>query len=403
MTIGTLKRLRMNLTGDGRATRADVRVLTKEQERSIFLKNCYYEPQIHWMPEMLHASVFNMQINASSNAAKILQRLPGKMGFPVRDDGKIGPLTQDASRRAAKAARDHLADAYEIERRNYYYALADRRPASRKYAPSRWGQGRLNNARRGVHRAAIPRERRRAPREGRGVGVIGNILGVPFGGNRNVVRETIEAFCPNAEVEAVRNAAREAAALTQFAAEFGHPRKGWLDRFIVGLNRLPRPMLALGTIGLFVTALTDPIWLAARMQSIALVPDPLWWLMGAIVTFCFGARDQTKAHDFQTGLADTLARTPDMMRHIRDLEALRPDDEEDMLLPARHKPAVKRNHDDAPNAALDKWRRLGGEVICSSNWLPSAGPECCWSSSFSGTTCRRIRRHGRHWTKTRWF
>ena len=32
------------------------------------------------------------------------------------------------------AAPDHLVDAYGIERRNYYYRLADQRPASRKYA-----------------------------------------------------------------------------------------------------------------------------------------------------------------------------------------------------------------------------------------------------------------------------
>ena len=37
------------------------------------------------------------------------------------------------------AAPAHLADAYGIARRNYYYALADRRPASRKYARRRDG------------------------------------------------------------------------------------------------------------------------------------------------------------------------------------------------------------------------------------------------------------------------
>ena len=31
-------------------------------------------------------------------------------------------------------APEHLADAYGIERRNYYYAIGDRRIASRKYA-----------------------------------------------------------------------------------------------------------------------------------------------------------------------------------------------------------------------------------------------------------------------------
>jgi len=40
---------------------------------------------------------------------------------------------------AAEAAPAHIADAYGIARRNYYYALADARPASRKYARRRDG------------------------------------------------------------------------------------------------------------------------------------------------------------------------------------------------------------------------------------------------------------------------
>ena len=158
------------------------------------------------------------------------------------------------------------------------------------------------------------------------MGMIGNILGVLFGGNRNVVRETFEAFRPNAEAEAVRDAAREAAALAQFAAEFGQARKGWFDRFIDGLNRLPRPLLALGTIGLFVTALTDPIWFAARMQGISLVPEPLWWLLGVVVSFYFGARHQIKSQQFQRSIAYSMARTAqvsDNLQRLKELAATR--------------------------------------------------------------------------------
>ena len=43
------------------------------------------------------------------------------------------------AQRAARLAPEHLADAYGIARRNYYFALADRRPASRKYARTRKG------------------------------------------------------------------------------------------------------------------------------------------------------------------------------------------------------------------------------------------------------------------------
>jgi lysozyme family protein len=80
-----------------------------------------------------------MYVNAGANAVRILQRLLADFGHPVMADGVIGPQTQAAAARAAQAAPDHIADAYGIARRNYYYALADRRPASRKFARRRDG------------------------------------------------------------------------------------------------------------------------------------------------------------------------------------------------------------------------------------------------------------------------
>ena len=50
-------------------------------------------------------------------------------------------------------------------------------------------------------------------------------------------------------------------------------------------------MLALGTLGLFVYAMAEPAGFSTRMQGLALVPEPLWWLLGAIVSFYFGARE----------------------------------------------------------------------------------------------------------------
>ena len=64
---------------------------------------------------------------------------PQHWAVPVTDDGILGPQTLAAARAADQAAPTHLADAYGIARRNYYYALADQRPASRKYARTRAG------------------------------------------------------------------------------------------------------------------------------------------------------------------------------------------------------------------------------------------------------------------------
>lgn len=139
------------------------------------------------------------------------------------------------------------------------------------------------------------------------MGLIAGLMSFLFGDSRNVVTETVEVFRENAEKGAVRAADAKSESLQQFAAEFVHPRRGVFDRFVDAINRLPRPMLALGTIWMFVTAMRSPDTFIAGMEGLALVPEPLWWLMGAIVSFYFGARHQAKAQDFQRSVAWSLA------------------------------------------------------------------------------------------------
>ena len=112
------------------------------------------------------------------------------------------------------------------------------------------------------------------------------------------------------------------AALEQFSKEFQSPKSGRFDRFMDAINRVPRPAMALGTLGLFAAAMIDPIWFAERMQGIALVPEPLWWLLGAIVSFYFGARHQTKGQEFQRSMAATLARAEQVTDNLAALKAL---------------------------------------------------------------------------------
>ena len=114
----------------------------------------------------------------------------------------------------------------------------------------------------------------------------------------NAATGVAEVFLPNATKK--MEAAQEAymAALDEHGDEFRYLRPGIFDRFVNGLNRMPRPMLALGTLGLFVFAMLDPVAFARRMVGLDYVPEPLWWLLGAIVSFYFGARE---AHYFRTG------------------------------------------------------------------------------------------------------
>jgi len=139
VTGDTMRRLGLDLTKDGRIDTDDLRVLTRARAVSIFVEHYFRRPRIDRLPAALHATVFDMYVNAGANAVKILQRLLGDMRIPVAVDGVIGPETIAAAGQAIAAAPDHLVDAYGIARRNYYYDLADRRPASRKYARRRDG------------------------------------------------------------------------------------------------------------------------------------------------------------------------------------------------------------------------------------------------------------------------
>lgn len=101
----------------------------------------------------------------------------------------------------------------------------------------------------------------------------------------------VDALRPNATRQLQLGHDAFAATQAAYAAEFGHAPQGWFDRLINGLNRLPRPVLALATPGLFGYAMVDPAGFSLRMQGLAQVPEPLWWLMGAVVAFYFGARE----------------------------------------------------------------------------------------------------------------
>ncbi len=139
VTITTMRRLGVDLTGDGKVDDMDVRALSREKAVEILLKHCFHGPQIDKLPAVIQASVFDMYVNAGGNAIVILQRLLSDMGQRIVVDGVIGPQTIAAAEIAEATAPGYFADAYGIARRNYYYRVADARPASRKYATTRAG------------------------------------------------------------------------------------------------------------------------------------------------------------------------------------------------------------------------------------------------------------------------
>jgi hypothetical protein len=220
------------------------------------------------------------------------------------------------------------------------------------------------------------------------MGLIGRVLGMG-----NAARQVGEAVGGVAEVFVGNRAERDAqdhaqfsAVLDQFGGEFAQAQEGRFGAFVNGLNRLPRPMLALGTLALFGYAMGDPAGFSVRMQGLALVPEPLWWLLGAIVSFYFGARElhyqrarKTMAvapmpSAAQATLQAPALKTPEpaTARAVSAIAAAPARQARSQLVaaPARKAaveavaaasaPVAVRASDPHFNAALEEWRRLRG-------------------------------------------
>jgi len=185
-----------------------------------------------------------------------------------------------------------------------------------------------------------------------------DILRALFGAGGNVVRETAEVFRVNAEAADQRRVETQRAALDQMAAEFQGTGRSTFDRIIDGLNRIPRPAMALGTLALLIAAMVDPLWFGERMAGLALVPEPLWWLLGAIVSFYFGARYQVKGQEFQRSIAATLARAPQVVESVAQLRALRADSP-GAADPGSDAGVTLRVLTPSGNPALEEWRATG--------------------------------------------
>ena len=107
------------------------------------------------------------------------------------------------------------------------------------------------------------------------MGLFGSVLEWLLGPDKNPIVEVAQLFRENAEFGAQRAASARTAAFDQFDSEFANERKGVFDCFVDSLNRLPRPMMALGNIALFGQAMYDPVWFTSRMVGLGAVPEQL--------------------------------------------------------------------------------------------------------------------------------
>lgn len=138
-------------------------------------------------------------------------------------------------------------------------------------------------------------------------------------------------------------------------AEFAHARPGRFDALVNGLNRLPRPLLALGTLALFGYAMADPEGFARRMRGLADVPEPMWWLLGAVVAFYFGAREAHHLREHRA-VGPMLAQRHRPPQPVEAPERAAPPEGPEPQVPSGRPAPAADPAGPSANPALEEWR-----------------------------------------------
>jgi lysozyme family protein len=117
------------------ATVDDVRSITVDLAKEIYLADYYYSPRINTLNEAVQPKVFDMAVNhGARRAVKILQQVINKAGFGALSvDGAIGNLTRSALDDAHAAMGGYLINALVDERNNFFDAIIARRPSQQVF------------------------------------------------------------------------------------------------------------------------------------------------------------------------------------------------------------------------------------------------------------------------------
>ena len=191
------------------------------------------------------------------------------------------------------------------------------------------------------------------------MGLISWVLGEGAKQAAAAVGQVAGVFKPNAEASETRGHAYDRAALAQYTAEFAHPRRGWFDGLVDGLNRLVRPAITFGLLGILPAVVIWPEGAAIAFAALALLPAGYWALVTVIIGFYFGGRMQLKAQDFQKSVQSAANRAPEVIANIKRLRsALSPneaaDDSPELAL------ELAQGLPQAENAAVRDWAQEKG-------------------------------------------
>jgi hypothetical protein len=183
--------------------------------------------------------------------------------------------------------------------------------------------------------------------------MLGNLLSGLFGGGLSALDGLLGRFMANKDGVEANIHGETVAQLSSYAAEFtNRGDRTWWDSLVDGLNRLPRPLMAFGVLGLLVWAPLDPVGFSQAMRAYALVPEWLAGTLFGVAAFYFTARHFDKRLTLKGPDLDSLRHA---VSDIRGMEAMRPGNV--ALDDGEYQKAMADGATPLSNAAIAEWNR----------------------------------------------
>lgn len=154
-------------------------------------------------------------------------------------------------------------------------------------------------------------------------------------------------------------------AMGQMASEFQYRgQRTWFDSLIDGLNRLPRPVIAFGAIGLFVWCIVDPAEFTVAMLALGVMPEWLAIVIGQVILLYMGGR---MLNDWKVGKAASAEQVRTVMALQNEVRSVKAAGQSPGQPLADDQFAQEMQNTAKPlsNAAIAEWNRRRAE-----GWKP---------------------------------
>jgi lysozyme family protein len=112
----------------------EVKTLSSNVAKEIYLADYYHAPRFHLLPEPLQPQMFDIGVNSGPpKAVRMLQEVCTMAGFECTVDGILGPTTRGVVERAYASMGNFLINALEEYREHFYNTIVENDPTQSKF------------------------------------------------------------------------------------------------------------------------------------------------------------------------------------------------------------------------------------------------------------------------------